>query len=162
MSTPHSGAFLDAMKNDPLNLQKAITYLNLQNLICLRLLWLPMIMQDLEVIGGFPQEIIDDYLTIFSVKEARTATVNYYRGLFLPADDRTNPSVPYGDMYIPILYLFGVDDIANARAGVDATHKFIKGPYTFVQLKAGHWLMQFNEDECSKEIVEHILKYTKN
>ncbi len=163
MSTPHSGAFLDAMKNDPAQTAKSHyifeftkpelpeASLAADDYARLRGYW-----------AGFPQEIIDDYLKIFSVKEARTATVNWYRGLFLPTDDRTNPPVPYGDMFIPITYIFGVEDLANARAGVDATHKFIKGPYTFIQLKtAGHWLMQFNEDECTKEIVEHVLKYTK-
>jgi hypothetical protein len=63
-------------------------------------------MQGLEAIGrAFLNKIIDDYLTIFSVPEARTATINYYRAALMPPSDN-NPAVPLGDVDIPTLFIW--------------------------------------------------------
>ena len=73
--------------------------------------------------------------------------------------DENNPPIPYGDIFIPTLFIWGNDDLAIAKGGVDLGHTYMKGEYKFVELNAGHWLMQFNEEECSKEIIEHIEKH---
>ena len=46
--------------------------------------------------------------------------------------------------------------------GAEMTAKFMKGYYQFVELDAGHWLMQFNEPEVSQMIMDHIEKYPMN
>ncbi len=156
MSTPYSKAFGWAMKIDPEQYKKS-TYIRefkepdkpeaslaANDFKRLRAYW-----------KGFSQEIIDDYLTIFSQLSARTATVNWYRAMLGIKNDIT-----YGDIYTPTAFIWGNNDIAIGRAGVEKNHEYMKGYYSFHELDAGHWLMQFNEDECTRIIIDHIEKFS--
>ena len=55
---------------------------------------------------------------------------------------------------LPILW--GNDDLAIGRTSVEGTKQYMKGEYKFVELNAGHWLMQEKYDDISEEITEHI------
>jgi pimeloyl-ACP methyl ester carboxylesterase len=160
MSTPHTQAYLWAFNNDEAQIaatgyiRKYQTpgfedYFAANDYALLRGAW-----------KGFPQSHIDDYLTIFSVPEARTATINWYRAIFLPKGPN-NPEITLGDVTVPTLYIWGSQDPYLVRAGVEKSHTYMKGEYNFVSLNGGHWLMQFNEAEVSKEIIDHITKYTE-
>lgn len=157
LSTPHTQAYLWAFENDPEQIAATGYIRNYQtpgfeeyfaanDFALLRNAW-----------TGFPQENIDDYLTIFSVPEARTATINWYRTMFLPTGP-DNPEIVLGDINVPTLYIWGSDDAYLKKAGVNMTHPYMTDYYKFVQIKgAGHWLMEFNNAEVSKEIIEHII-----
>lgn len=159
LAVPHSKAFREAMMNDPVQRSKSSYILEFlkpdipeaslaaDDYKRLKTLW-----------TGFPQEVIDDYMTIFSVPEARTGAINYYRASLTPPSEE-NPAVPLDEVFTPTLFIWGMNDLAIAKAGVDDGHKYIKGEYKYVQLDASHWLMQFNEEECTKEIIDHIKKF---
>lgn len=159
MATPHPKAFQYALENDLVQKEKSKYIMEFltpelpekslaaDNYARLRKLW-----------NGFPQEFIDDFLEIFSVPEARTGAVNYYRGLFMPPSD-TNPPSPIDTVTIPTLYLWGLQDLALGKTGANETAKYMMGEYKFVQMNATHWMMEFNSRECIKEIVDHIEKF---
>ena len=155
MSTPYTPAFMYAMMNDPDQQAKSFYIRDFQTPVVpeetmakddyawLRNYW-----------AGFDEATIEDYLTIFSQPEARTATVNWYRAMFAVKND-----FEYTPVELPITYIWGNEDIALGRTGAEMTAQFMKGYYNFVEMKAGHWLMQFNEPECSDIIMEHIEKF---
>ena len=155
MSTPYTPAFRWAMMNDPDQQAKSFYIRDFQTPVVpeetmakddyawLRNYW-----------AGFDEATIEDYLTIFSQPAARTATVNWYRAMFAVKND-----FEYKPVELPITYIWGNEDIALGRTGAEMTAQFMKGYYNFVEMKAGHWLMQFNEPECSDIIMEHIEKF---
>lgn len=155
MSTPYTPAFRWAMMNDADQQAKSFYIRDFQvpeepekkmaadDYAWLRSYW-----------EGFDDATIADYMTIYSQPEARTATVNWYRAMFQVA-----PTFEYGDLTTPVLYIWGNQDIALGRTGAEMTAKFMKGYYKFVELDAGHWLMQFNEPEVSEMIMDHFEKF---
>lgn len=155
MSTPFTPAFSWAMMNDPDQQAKSFYIRDFQtpdvpeetmakdDYAWLRNYW-----------EGFDQASIDDYLTIFSQPAARTATVNWYRAMFAVKND-----FEYHNLDLPVTFIWGNQDIALGRTGAELTAKFMEGEYNFIELEAGHWLMQFNEPEVSAIIMDHIAKH---
>ncbi len=162
LSTPFSKVFVDAIKNDPDQRQRSQYIYNfltpeipeayLGENDCERL-------RGQHIWAGFPDNLLEDYLTIFRDPTGRTATINWYRALMLAPEDENNPPIPYGDVYIPTLFIWGMNDVGIGKTGVNLGHPYMKGEYKYIQLNATHWLMEFNEEICSKEIIEHIEKY---
>ncbi|GIP43474.1 haloalkane dehalogenase [Paenibacillus sp. J45TS6] len=155
LSVPHWAAYKWALENDPVQKQKG-AYVNKfmepnvpESLIAandyavLRHLW-----------EGFDQKTQEDYMRIFSQPEARTAVINWYRGIM-----QVQEQIPYGDIETPTAFIWGNEDLALARAGVEKSHTYMKGYYDFHELNAGHWLTQFNEPEVSEIIIKHIQKF---
>lgn len=155
MSTPYTPAFMYAMMNDEDQKAKSFYIRDFQtpeipeqNMAKDDYAWLRNYWE------GFSQEVIDDYLTVFSQPEARTATVNWYRAMFAVKND-----FEYKPVELPVTYIWGNQDIALGRLGAEMTAQFMKGYYNFVEVDGGHWLMEFNEPEVSALIIEHIQKF---
>ena len=55
------------------------------------------------------------------------------------------------------MFIWGNQDLAIGRAGVEKSHTYMKGDYQFCELDAGHWLTEFNESEVSKLIITEII-----
>ncbi|WP_160031578.1 alpha/beta fold hydrolase [Paenibacillus sp. An7] len=156
MSVPHWDAYKWALENDPVQKQKGAyvtkfmepdapeSLIAANDYAVLRHLW-----------EGFDQETLEDYMRIFSQPEARTAVINWYRGIM-----QVEEQIPYGDVETPTAFIWGNEDLALARAGVEKSHTYMKGYYDFHELNAGHWLTQFNEPEVSEIIIKHIQKFS--
>ncbi|HEY8811904.1 MAG TPA: alpha/beta hydrolase, partial [Candidatus Dormibacteraeota bacterium] len=57
----------------------------------------------------------------------------------------------------PTLLLWGDQDPALGRKGVEATAALVEGPYRLIVLEgAGHWLQFERSAEVSRAIIEHI------
>jgi len=109
-----------------------------------------------RIYTGFDQEFIDDYLEVLSTKEACTGALNWYRGtLLLPEENK----VPYKDIQVPTVYVWGTQDLALGRTAAEKTGDFCKGYYKFVELDCTHWMMEFSEPECSAIIMEHVKQF---
>lgn len=155
LSVPHWPAYKWALENDPAQREKGAyvghfltpdapeALLAANDYAVLRKLW-----------ENFSQETIDDYLQIFSQKAARTAVINWYRAIM-----QLQEGIPYGDIKTPTAFIWGNEDLAIGRAGVEKSHTYMKGDYDFHELNAGHWLMEFNEAEVSEIIINHIKKF---
>jgi len=109
--------------------------------------------------NGFDQKFIDDYMEIFTQPGAFTAALNWYRGTLLLPDQN---QVPYGEIKTPTTFIWGNQDQALGRTAAEKTADFCTGEYHFRELDASHWLMQFNEPECSEIIMEHIKNHSLN
>jgi pimeloyl-ACP methyl ester carboxylesterase len=95
---------------------------------------------------------IKDYLSVFRTFEGRKAILNWYRA------NRKLP-ITFGDVSLPTCFIWGNEDIAVARAGVEATKQFMTGEYSLVELRAGHTLVQ-EQFECIKcKVLDHIKQH---
>lgn len=158
MSVPHWPAYKWALENDPVQKEKGAyvtkfmqpdvpeTLLAANDYAVLKHLW-----------KGFDQEILNDYIRIFSQPAARTATINWYRGIMKVKEDIT-----YGEIKTPTAFIWGNQDLAIGRTAVEKGHEYMKGYYDFYELNAGHWLTEFNEPEVSEIIIKHIQKFPIN
>ena len=97
------------------------------------------------------KEEVENYLEIFQRKGALSASLNYYR-----ANIGKGKGERIGEITIPTLFVWGNRDLAIGRTGPESTNKYVKGPYTFIEIDGGHWLIQSNYEEVKTAIVEHI------
>ncbi|MEO6043787.1 MAG: alpha/beta hydrolase [Tepidiformaceae bacterium] len=95
-----------------------------------------------------------EYLALFSQPGALTAALNWYRGS--RGIDPDDPEVQFGDVTTPTLLVWGNQDQAIGRKGVEDAAAYMKGPYRFVELDAGHWLIQEKPDEVIAEVTGHL------
>jgi pimeloyl-ACP methyl ester carboxylesterase len=153
LSIPHMAAFNTAKKNDP-DQQKRSWYMGF-----FQLPLIPEQMFGFATAGNPPSlwqlsspEEIADYLTVFRSFEGRRATINWYRA------NRELP-VQYGEVFLPTLLIWGNQDIAIGRAGVETTQQYMKGDYALIELKAGHTLVQEQFERVNHEILNHIQRH---
>ena len=99
-----------------------------------------------------------EYLNVIGNKPALKATLAYYRANYHTLKKGKGAN-DYGEVSIPTILIWGKKDFALGRTGVEGTAKFMKGPYQFIELEAGHWLMQEAFEECATPIINHINKY---
>ncbi|KAF5077722.1 Epoxide hydrolase A [anaerobic digester metagenome] len=158
MSVPHWPAYTWALENDPAQREKGAyvkrflmpeapeALLAANDYAALRKLW-----------ENFDHRTIEDYLQIFRQKKARTATINWYRAIM-----QLQEGINYGEIETPTVFIWGNKDLAIGRTGVEKSHTYMKGEYFFYELNAGHWLTEFNEEEVSEIIINHIKKFPVN
>jgi pimeloyl-ACP methyl ester carboxylesterase len=154
LSIPHMTAFGKAKKTDP-DQKKRSWYMGFFQL--------PFIPEQAfgAIVGSNPSalwkystaEEIADYLTVFSDFEGRKAVLNWYRA-------NREISVQYGDVNLPTILIWGNQDVAVGRAGVEACQQYMKGEYSFIELDAGHTLVQEQFDRVDREILEHIQRHS--
>ena len=97
----------------------------------------------------------EEYLRVFRQPGALTGALNWYRG----ALSTDHPREPVGVISTPTLFIWGNQDMAIGRPGVDATPPLMAGPYRFVELDVGHWLIQEAETEVCEAVVEQLKNY---
>lgn len=100
-------------------------------------------------------EEIEDYLAIIKEKGALTAMLNYYRANNRLAK-RAGAEQILGDINVRTLFIWGNKDIAIGPAAVSKGHKYMKNEYKFLELDAGHWLIQTKYFEVKQAIIEHL------
>jgi pimeloyl-ACP methyl ester carboxylesterase len=96
-----------------------------------------------------------EYESVFSQPGALTAALNWYRATFGDTSRRQRAFAGF-DVHTPTLTLWGNGDPSVARPATLMEKDFMKGPYRFVELDAGHWLMHERPDDCIREITAHL------
>ncbi|MGB0368176.1 MAG: alpha/beta fold hydrolase [Flavobacteriales bacterium] len=104
-----------------------------------------------------PEEL-QDYLDVIGNKPALKATLSYYRANYKTLK-KGQGADGYSDISTPTLMIWGKKDIAIGPVGVEGTKQYMKGPYEYVEIDAGHWLMQEAFDDCYEPIKNHLAKY---
>ena len=61
-----------------------------------------------------------------------------------------------GDIFVPTLIIYGINDITIDVISVDNSEKFLKGRYKIEKLNSGHWLIQESFEKVSNSILNHI------
>ena len=104
-----------------------------------------------------PEEL-QDYLDVIGNKPALKSTLGYYRANYKTLKKGQGVD-DYASIETPTMMIWGKKDVAIGPVGVEATAQYMKGPYQYVELDAGHWLMQEAFDECYAAIKNHLAKY---
>jgi pimeloyl-ACP methyl ester carboxylesterase len=153
LSVPHLKGFFEALQTDA-DQQQRSKYI--------KLLVIPFIAEykirknDFKLFRKLwkdsSEEELEDYLKTFREKKVLTAALNYYRANF--GKTRTED---IGEVHVPTLFIWGNKDMAIGPKGVTLGHEFVKGPYTFLKLNAGHWLMQTDYDTIKPAIINLLI-----
>jgi pimeloyl-ACP methyl ester carboxylesterase len=105
---------------------------------------------------AIPDDTADAFIRGFQREGRLTAGLNYYRANLKPAAYAAYPPCP-NPITPPTLLLWGDQDPALGRQGVEATAALVVGPYRLQVLEgAGHWLQFERSREVSRAIIEHI------
>ena len=159
ISVPHIQAFGEAIVKDK-EQNKMSQYIR-----AFQWPWLPerrLMKNDLKLLRKLwkhsePDEV-EDYLSVFRNKPQLTAALNYYRANYKLLKKAAKTQV-LGEIHVPTLFIWGNKDIAIGPVGVNNGHQYIKGDYTFLELDAGHWLIQTNYQDLKEAIEMHLGKH---
>ena len=149
LSVPHLDAFGDAIVNDETQENKS-SYIDFFRMKFLPELYFKFLnYRNLKNIWSSSSELqIQKYMNVFGQRKAITGALNWYRAIEF---DRK-----IGDIYVPTLMIYGLNDAAIAEKGVDETEKYVKAPYTLKKLNVSHWIMQESFEEVSVFILDHL------
>lgn len=155
LSVPHVASFGRAIREDPDQSQKSqyITFfqtpgvaeaaLSADDFAGLKRIW-----------SESSAEEVEEYLSVFRQPGALAAALNWYRGS--RGIDPNDPAVAFGPVATPTLLIWGNRDMAIGRVAVEGAAKHMVGPYRFVELDAGHWLIQEALERVTQEILAHL------
>ena len=146
LSTPHPAAFRDGLRAGQARASWYIAMFQLPGLP--EALARRTLMKSL-VGSGLPAESAEAYAAALAEPGAWTGAFNWYRGL--PFSTK-----PVGRIRVPTTYVWGRNDAALVRSTAEATAKYVAGPYTFVDLDAGHWLPETEPEAVTAAILEQI------
>lgn len=152
ISTPHTGAFLEALRSPTQKLRSSYmslfrvprvpeAFLNAANLgaagLSMRLFGMPRASwqrdrQQLRRVGGFH------------------GPLNWYRGVLGGGGSRPQR------VTVPTMYLWGKRDPVFGRRAAELTAKWVTGPYRFEEMTAGHWIIDRNSFEMRRLLAEHL------
>ena len=62
---------------------------------------------------------------------------------------------------MPTLFIWGNEDEAVGRLGTELMAEYMKGPYSIIEVNAGHWLISESPEQVIDPIVEHIRSNSK-
>jgi pimeloyl-ACP methyl ester carboxylesterase len=155
LSVPHVDAFLEAISSNAEQQQRsqymvffrqvgtAEAALSADDFQALRNIW-----------SASSPERVEEYLRVLRQPGALTGALNWYRGGF--SEERQ----PVGQISVPTLLIWGNQDQAIGRPGVDATPPLMDGPYRLLELDAGHWLIQEAQADVLRETLAHIQEFS--
>lgn len=152
LSIPHLGAYADAILTDP-DQQGRSRYINF-----FRTPWLPeavftfngLAMMRTAMYSTHRDEIVTEYVPIFSEPGALTAALNWYRASELTA------GVGNMDVSIPTAFIWGNQDPVVGDRSVEAQNGFFDGNLTVTELDTGHWLMETEADAVTRAVLKHV------
>ncbi len=156
LSVPHIDAFAAAITNNPEQAERSqyMTFFREQGVA-----EDAMSANDFEALKNAwnksSPEQVEEYLRVFRQPGAVTGALNWYRGGQF--SDEPRPDI--GPISTPTLFIWGNQDNAIGRPGVEAGHKLMTGDYEFIELDAGHWLIQEQEEKVVTAVANHINKY---
>jgi len=152
LSVPHSKAFIEAYKTDK-DQKRRSKYI--------RWFLLPILPEMMLRKNDFLKfrklwkyseaDEINKYLEVFRRKTSLKAALNYYR-----ANIGRRINAPLGEITCPTLFIWGNRDLAIGRTAAENNVKYMKGPYRFIEMDAGHWLVQTKYKEVKEAIKNHI------
>ncbi len=98
---------------------------------------------------------VEHYLRIFGQENALSAALNWYRANFVMSD----ADYAMGPVNVPTTFIWGKHDTALKRAGVAGTRDLVSADYTFIEMDAGHWIIQQKYNELEGHLLAHLAKY---
>ena len=155
LSTPHSAAFLEAMRSDPRQpvMSACIGVFRQPGHVAEQALLRDDARKLRAIYGSKPSPAaIEDNVARLSEPGALTATLNWYRAL-----DNKRLGSPVAT---PTLYIWGSEDQALGATAAGATGRFVTGPYQFAPLDGySHWLPEEAPDIVARLLLAHLAKF---
>lgn len=157
MSVPHIAAFGRAIREDKDQSERsqyigvfqqvgeAEKLLSADNLAPLKAIW-----------DKGSAEQVEEYVNVFSQEGALTGALNWYRGSLSLEEGTNDATQAVGDIATPTLCLWGNEDTAIGRQSTEWAAEYMTGPYRFVEMNVGHWLIQEAKDQVIEEILSHL------
>ena len=151
LSVPHLDAFSDAISNDEIQKKKSYyiklfrirflpeLYFKTLNYYNLKTVWRSSNKKEIKI-----------YLSVFSQKNALKAALHWYRATNLKSTRKI------GNIFVPVLMIYGKRDIAIGEKAINETINYIKAPYTVKKINSSHWLVQDSFDLVSSNILNHL------
>lgn len=150
LSAPHPGAVADAMMHSSQALKS--WYMAVFKLPWLPEQILPRTLAKALTDGGLPQADATRYVAAMTEPGALTAALNWYRGLQMTVVRNAK------DVSVPTTYVWGDHDIALGRFAAEHTAEHVTADYSFVPLRAGHWLPETRAEQVAQAILDRALR----
>jgi pimeloyl-ACP methyl ester carboxylesterase len=161
LSTPHPRAFADALAptgDAPAEQATRSSYIEMFRMEGTEVGMLANDMAGLRLIfagGGMSDEQAKPYLEALGTPEALGAALNWYRAADLTDSEGLQP------ITVPVLYIWGIEDVALGRDAAEATANHVDGPYEFVELTGvNHWLCEQAPDAVNDALLAHLARAT--
>jgi pimeloyl-ACP methyl ester carboxylesterase len=148
LSTPHPAAMAAALVSGGQALRS--WYMGLFQLPVLPELLVSRGLRRMLAGSGLPSDYVDRYVAAMAEPGALTGSLNWYRGLPFSA----RPAV--GRVGVPTTYVWGRHDPALGRPAAEGTAAYVRAPYRFVELDAGHWLPETRPEEVAEAVLARI------
>ncbi|MBI2766108.1 MAG: alpha/beta hydrolase [Chloroflexi bacterium] len=155
LSIPHPASYGRALREDPAQQEKSqyITFFQEPGVA-----EAAMSANSFEMLRGIwtasPAEEVAEYMDVFTKPGALTAALNWYRGSFgLNPEQAANSEAKVAT---PTLVVWGNKDQAVGRSTTLTTANYMTGYYKFVELDAGHWLIQESFENVASEVMGHL------
>lgn len=157
LSIPHIMAYGEAIASDP-DQQDRSSYI-----LFFVTPWIPetiFTFNDLNLLRTaiYPEhapEIRDEYLALFKEPGALTAALNWYRaGTVGSAIVEVDPMVE-----IPVLFIWGNEDQVIGATALEVQRDYFSGPFTEIELAAGHWLMESQANTIGAAVLHHLSEH---
>ena len=145
LSTPHPAAFAQSLRASGQGLRS--WYMAFFQLPTVPEALVRRTMQRTLIASGLPADRARTYTTALSQPGALSGAINWYRGI--PFTTK-----PFRRIRVPTTYVWGRHDPALGRYAAEATANYVTGPYTFVDLDAGHWLPELEPDAVATAILD--------
>lgn len=161
LSIPHYRAFAEGVRDDP---EEAFYRRFLADVLAkrgaveakwaaddfarLRAMWAP-----------FVDELGRKYYDVLSQPGALTAILDWYRATDGHMSVLDGSSLDFGPVDVPTLLIWGSKDPAVRRMCVDRARAYMAGSYEYVELEAGHWLVQEEEEIVLAHVLRHLARH---
>jgi pimeloyl-ACP methyl ester carboxylesterase len=154
LSIAHPAAFSEAQRTDPDQRSRS------RYIMLFATPWLPEALfsfKDFALLksiwSNMPDSARAEYLEVFAEPGALSAAFNWYRAMVGGFD---SDGALATEVTTPTLFIWGNEDIAAGRWAVDAQAQYMAGRYEFIELDAGHWLMEDHPRVVTEAIIQHL------
>jgi pimeloyl-ACP methyl ester carboxylesterase len=101
--------------------------------------------------GGLPVEAVDRYVARMREPGALSAALNWYRAVPWSTRDKV------GTVSVPTLHVWSTGDAFLGRAAIEATRRFVRGPYRLEVLDGvPHWIPELAADRVGELVTAHV------
>lgn len=105
-------------------------------------------------------EDLSHYCELFSDPVALTGAVDWWRACDGHRRALEDPTFPFPPVATPTLFVWGNRDPYVSRLSVDLAEPLMVGPYEFVELDAGHWLMEERTEDVTRLMLAHLREHS--
>ncbi len=152
LSVPHPRAFAEARANDPVQQEKSAYIEFFRTADGAEQVFLDNGAEGLRrALAEMDPDVVEHHVRVLQSPGAMAAALNYYRAW----DDSLDE---IGPIVVPTLFVWSTEDVAVARAGAEATGRWVDAPYRFVELDGlSHWLPEVAPDRIAALLLEQFV-----